>query len=331
MITKEATQLIKNSNCVVTGGAGFIGSNLVAELLGIGAKKVVVLDNFITGYRENLDEFKGTANFSLIEGSITNLDDCLKAFQGADVIFQMAALGSVPRSIDNPVATNEINVNGFLNVLEAARQIDIKRIVYSSSSSVYGDDETLPKVEHKTGNPLSPYAVTKKTNELYARTFIDLYGMDVIGLRYFNVFGPRQSVTGPYAAVIPIFLQNLLEGKPCYINGDGSISRDFTYVQNVVDANILASAAKVDLDRHVFNIAMGDQLSLNDLYTAIESHINSGQKPIHRKERQGDIRSSMADISRAKSLLGYQPSIPFSEGIKLTIDWFKSNADLNSI
>lgn len=316
-------QQIKNSVCVVTGGAGFIGSNLVAELLNIGAKKVIVLDDLSTGYEENLVEFKNHSNFKFINASITEFESCLTAFETADIVFQMAALGSVPRSIDNPIASNEVNVSGFLNVLEAAKISGVKKVVYSSSSSVYGDDDHLPKIEEFTGNPLSPYAVTKKANELYAKTFADLYEMDIIGLRYFNVFGPKQRMTGAYAAVIPIFINNLLNNEPCAINGTGEISRDFTYVKNVVEANILAACKKEDAHQ-VYNIAMGGQLSLNDLYDILESSIQSGLEPVHNDPRPGDILSSMANINKAKKGLKYKPSVGLVHGLQMTIDWNKN-------
>ena len=325
MITAEIESFIKASNCVVTGGAGFIGSNLVDELLRIGAKQVTVLDDFSTGYENNLTEFQSNPNFKVVEGSITDYHTCLNTFKGADIVFHMAALGSVPRSIDNPIRSNEVNVDGFLNMLYAAKECEVGKVVYSSSSSIYGDDETLPKVEHKTGNPLSPYAVTKKSNELYARTFSDLYGMDIIGLRYFNVFGPRQSVKGAYAAVIPIFINQLLDGKQCTINGDGTISRDFTYVQNVVEANICAAFSKVsDHDERIINIAMGEQLSLNDLYAILEDDIQSGLEPVHGEPRLGDIQSSQANIDRAKKLIGFDPKYPLKEGLIKTIAWNRS-------
>lgn len=326
MINDKIKTFIQGSNCVVTGGAGFIGSNLVETLLEIGAQKVVVLDDLSTGFKENLSVFEANDSFTFISKSITDYNACLKAFEGADIVFQLAALGSVPRSIDNPEKTNSVNVTGFLNVLNAARTCDVKKIVYSSSSSIYGDDTHLPKQEHLTGNPLSPYAVTKKANELYARVFHEVYGMDIVGLRYFNVFGPRQSVKGPYAAVIPIFIENLLKGQPCYINGDGTISRDFTYVQNVVEANILAAYSNIEkVDDRILNIAMGQTMSLNELYAILESEIGSGLKAVHRDPRVGDIQSSQADISKAKNLIGFEPKYPLAEGLKKTIDWNKEN------
>jgi UDP-N-acetylglucosamine 4-epimerase len=325
MITDKIKSYIQNSVCLVTGGAGFIGSNLVGELLLLDAKKVIVLDDLSTGYFKNIEEFNTNVKFVFVEASINDYDACLKAFEGVDIVFQMAALGSVPRSIDNPIATNATNVTGFLNVLNAAKESKVSKVVYSSSSSIYGDDEHLPKVEKFTGNPLSPYAVTKKANELYARTFTDLYGMDIIGLRYFNVFGPKQSTQGAYAAVIPIFIQNLLKNEVCYINGDGEISRDFTYVKNVVEANICAAFAQVDNKDRIYNVAMGDQLSLNELYSILESNIQSGLKAVHREHRTGDILSSQANIDKAKADLGYYPKYSLEEGMAITIEWNKKN------
>ncbi|UKN02774.1 NAD-dependent epimerase/dehydratase family protein [Paracrocinitomix mangrovi] len=324
MLTAEVKKYIEGKICVVTGGAGFIGSNLVETLLQLNAKKVIVLDDISTGSLDNIEEFNDLPNFQFVAGSITELDTCVNVFNGADIVFQLAALGSVPRSIDNPLKTNEVNVTGFLNVLEAAKKCHVKKVIYSSSSSIYGDDEHLPKQEELTGNPLSPYAVSKRTNELYARVFSDLYDMDIIGLRYFNVYGPKQNINGPYAAVIPIFITNLLNGSPCFINGDGKISRDFTYVQNVVEANICAAANSDNAKDVIFNIAMGNQLSLNELYENIEAHIQSGLDPIHRDKRVGDISSSLADIKKAIEQISYKPKYEFSEGIKKTIDWYKN-------
>lgn len=319
-IEETIRENIAQQHFLITGGAGFIGSNLAGELLKLGAKKVTVLDDLSTGYKENIVEFFSHSNFNFIEASITDLESCVEAFRGVDVVFQMAALGSVPRSIDNPLASNAVNVTGFLNVLEAAKLSKVKKVVYSSSSSVYGDDEHLPKLEQFTGNPLSPYAVTKKANELYAKTFADLYGMSITGLRYFNVFGPKQRMTGAYAAVIPIFINNLLNNKPCTINGTGDISRDFTYVQNVVEANILAAFNTIE-QHAIYNVAMGGQLSLNDLYEILESNIQSGLKPIHAEPRTGDILSSMANIDKAKRNLNYKPSIGLVQGLQKTIEW----------
>jgi UDP-N-acetylglucosamine 4-epimerase len=316
---------IQETSFVVTGGAGFIGANLVQELIQLKAKKVIVFDDLSTGYLSNIEEFKVYENFEFIQASITDFEQCKKVFSKVDVIFHMAALGSVPRSIDNPLATNEINVKGFVNVLYAAKEAGVNRVVYSSSSSVYGDNTDSPKVESKIGNPLSPYAVSKRTNELYAQVFADLYGMNIIGLRYFNVFGPKQSLKGPYSAVIPIFISNLLKGENCFINGTGEISRDFTFVSNVVHANIMAAYAKLGKeDPHLFNIAMEQQVSLNDLYQKIETEIETGLPVEYRNKRLGDIDSSKASIEAATRHLTYQPNVTFDEGLVRTIEWYKS-------
>jgi len=316
---------IKTSTILITGGAGFIGSNIVEKLLELGAKKVVVFDDLSTGFASNIEAFNGHKNFEFVQGSITNIDTCKTVMKGVDIVFHMAALGSVPRSIDNPIATNNVNVDGFVNVLWAAKENGIKKIVYSSSSSVYGDDTTLPKIESSLGNPLSPYAVTKRANELYANTFSDIYNLPIVGLRYFNVFGPKQNIKGSYAAVIPIFIDNLLNKKQCQINGDGLISRDFTYVDNVVLANILAAFNYQNNKHEVFNIAMSNQMSLNELYNSIESQIETGLLPIHKSARIGDIQDSKADITKAKSLFEYSPIISVQEGLEKTVNWYKSN------
>jgi len=313
---------IKTSTFLITGGAGFIGSNLVEKLINLNARKIIVLDDLSTGFYKNIKPYVGLGNFEFIQGSITDELICNESLKSVDIVFQMAALGSVPRSIDNPRATNQVNITGFLNILWAAKENHVKKVVYSSSSSIYGDDNTLPKIETKTGNPLSPYAVTKKANELYAHTFADVYNLDIVGLRYFNVFGPRQNIKGAYAAVIPIFISNLLQKDVCYINGDGEISRDFTYVDNVVNANILAAFAELKTKHDIFNIAMGDQLSLNDLYDKLESEIKTGLEPIHRDSRAGDIQNSQADISKAKNLLNYIPKTGVEDGLIKTINWY---------
>jgi UDP-N-acetylglucosamine 4-epimerase len=318
VLQKNSIQQLK---FLITGGAGFIGSNLAEKLVKLGAEKVVVLDDLSTGNYNNIAEFSNLSNFKFIEGSITDLETCKAAFKDVDIIFHMAALGSVPRSIDNPIATNNVNINGFLNVLWAAKENGIKKIVYSSSSSVYGDDETLPKHESKIGNPLSPYAVSKRANELYAHTFSNLYSIDIVGLRYFNVFGPKQNINGAYAAVIPTFISNLLCHKPCLINGNGEISRDFTYVDNVVDANILA-AFTTNNQHCVYNIAMGGSISLNALYQMLETHIKTGMKPIYRSARIGDIQNSTANIKKAVEELKFKPSVSVTDGLKKTVDWY---------
>lgn len=306
---------------VVTGAAGFIGSHLVEYLLKHGAKEVRAFDNLLTGRQENIDLFASHKHFRFIKGDICNAEDLKQAFTGADYLLHQAALGSVPRSIKDPVATNRINIDGFLNTLVAARDAGIKRVVYASSSSVYGDHPGLPKVEDLTGNPLSPYAVTKKTNELYARVFADVYQMEIIGLRYFNIFGPRQDPNGPYAAVIPLFISLLKNNQSPYINGDGKQTRDFTFVANAVQANIKAlfTENKEALNQ-VYNIAVGENFSLLDLTNTLKEILHSNIQPIHREDRAGDIRNSLADISKAQRLLGYQPTVRFKEGLELTID-----------
>jgi UDP-N-acetylglucosamine 4-epimerase len=315
---------ISNLNFLVTGGAGFIGSNLVEYLLHHKAGKVIVLDNFSTGFRENLEAFKQDPNFKIIEGDICSLDDCIEACKGNDFVLHQAALGSVPRSVENPIATNKVNVDGFLNMLVAARDAKVKRFVYASSSSVYGDSKTLPKVESQIGNPLSPYAVTKLLNELYADVFAKTYKMEITGLRYFNIFGPRQNPSGPYAAAIPLFMDAVLTGKPAYINGDGLQTRDFTFVANAVEANIKSLfAPKHNDDPMVFNVAVSDRISIKELYEILKQVSGSNVDAIHREERAGDIRDSLADISSAKKYLGYNPQVKMIEGLKITLEWFK--------
>ena len=323
-IEQEISENIKESIILITGGAGFIGSNLTKKLLELNAKKVIVFDDLSTGFLKNLEEFEGNNHFDFKKGSITDPQSCIDVTKGVDIIFHMAALGSVPRSIDNPIATNTVNVDGFVNILWAAKENNVKKLVYSSSSSVYGDDQTIPKIETNLGNPLSPYAVSKRANELYANTFSDIYNMPIIGLRYFNVFGPKQNIKGAYAAVIPIFIGNLLNNKPCYINGDGEISRDFTFVDNVIYANILAAFSVTEKKHEVFNIAMGNQMSLNELYSTLEKSINSGLQPIHKEARLGDIQNSLANISKAKHILKYAPIVSVTEGMEKTINWYKS-------
>lgn len=323
-IEQEISENIKESIILITGGAGFIGSNLTKKLLELDAKKVIVFDDLSTGFLKNIEEFEGNNHFDFKKGSITDPQSCIDVTKGVDIIFHMAALGSVPRSIDNPIATNTVNVDGFVNILWAAKENNVKKLVYSSSSSVYGDDQTIPKIETNLGNPLSPYAVSKRANELYANTFSDIYNMPIIGLRYFNVFGPKQNIKGAYAAVIPIFIGNLLNNKPCYINGDGEISRDFTFVDNVIYANILAAFSVTEKKHEVFNIAMGNQMSLNELYSTLEKSINSGLQPIHKEARLGDIQNSLANISKAKHILKYAPIVSVTEGMEKTINWYKS-------
>ncbi len=313
------------SSFLVTGGAGFIGSHIVEYLLKKGAGKVRVLDNFSTGSRENIEEFKGNDAFELMEGDIRDFNTCVQALEGIDYVLHHAALGSVPRSINDPIRTNEVNVSGFLNVLVAARDAKVKRMVYAASSSTYGDHVGLPKIEENIGNPLSPYAVTKYINELYASVFSRTYNFHTIGLRYFNVFGPRQNPKGPYAAVIPLFIQSALQNKPALINGDGKISRDFTFVENVVQANIKALFVPLE-KHHVVNVACGGKTSLNELWKLISENLGIDIKPTYGPQRTGDIQHSLASIKKAEMLLSYHPSIAMKEGLKATIEWGKVTA-----
>ncbi len=315
---------VQNQSFLVTGAAGFIGSHIVEYLLNNGAKFVRVLDNLSNGKMSNVEIFQHHLNYEFIEGDITDYDTCVKACVGIDKVCHQAAVGSVPRSIKTPLNTNDSNVNGFLNMIFAAKEAGIKRFVYASSSSVYGDEMSLPKVEEKVGMPLSPYAVSKKTNELYGKIFNDLYGMEVVGLRYFNVFGARQDPYGQYAAVIPLFVKAILNREPVYIDGDGEQTRDFTYVDNAVQANIRA----LTIDNQaafgeVYNVAYGENYSVNHLYNAICELLNSDHKPTYRDARPGDIRNSLADISKAKTLLGYDPQFSFNKGLPITIEFFR--------
>jgi len=304
---------------LVTGGAGFIGSNLVEYLLKHGAKYVRVLDDFSNGYRENLSEFLSHPAFELIEGDIRDLETCKAAMKGVDYVSHQAALGSVPRSINDPGTTNAVNINGFLNMMIALKESQtVKRMVYAASSSTYGDSKTLPKVEDNIGKPLSPYAVTKYVNELYADVFGTAYNTDTVGLRYFNIFGPKQSPNGAYAAVIPLFMQALKDNNPPTINGDGEQTRDFTFVDNAVQANIKGFFASKDASNQVFNVACGERISLNQLWKDLKSAAKSNLEAIYGPERQGDVKDSLANISKAESLLGYKPQFTVKEGLELT-------------
>jgi UDP-N-acetylglucosamine/UDP-N-acetylgalactosamine 4-epimerase len=322
------TKTISNARVLVTGGAGFIGSNLVEALLQQD-NDVICLDNFSTGKRENIAPFQKNKRFKLIEGDICKLSDCNVALDGVDYVLHQAALGSVPRSIADPVKTNEVNIGGFLNMLVATRDAKIRRFVYAASSSTYGDHPGLPKVEDKIGSPLSPYAVTKYVNELYARVFSDLYGIETIGLRYFNVFGRRQDPDGAYAAVIPRFIKSLVKGEAPGIFGDGLQSRDFTYVDNVVQVNQLAALVenKAALNT-VYNVAFGENTTLNELYEQLVTNLSEFDpkiatiKPVFGPERQGDVRHSLASIDKAKNLLEYDPQFSLSQGLKLAIAWY---------
>ena len=318
---------------LVTGAAGFIGSNLVEALLGLG-QQVTGLDNFATGHRHNLDLVRDAVGadawtrFAFIEGDIRSQAACASACAGVDFVLHQAALGSVSRSIDDPIMTNEVNVTGFLNMLVAARDAKVKRFVYAASSSTYGDHPDLPKIEDRIGNPLSPYAVTKYVNELYANVFGRTYGMESVGLRYFNVFGPRQDPNGAYAAVIPQWVAALIRNDELRINGDGATSRDFCYILNVVQANILSALSGSEAANQVFNIAVGDQTSLNQLYETMRSllreqfpHLDA-HRPHYVEFRRGDVRHSLADISKAVALLGYQPTHRIGEGLEQAMAWY---------
>ncbi len=323
---KQAFHLspIQGKKFVVTGGAGFIGSNIVEYLLTHGAK-VRVLDNLATGNLKNLEEFRTNPNFEFLEGDIRNFADCEMACDRMDMVCHQAAIGSVPRSIKDPVTSNEVNVNGFVNMLTAAKNAGIKRFVYASSSSVYGDEPNLPKREEKIGNPLSPYAVTKLTNEIYASVFARCYAMEMIGLRYFNVFGPKQDPDGEYAAVMPLFIKSLLNDEAPYINGDGEQTRDFTFVHNAVQANIKAlTVENQDAYNQAYNVAFGERFTINQMYDAIRQYLGKDIATIHREPRAGDIRDSLADISNAKTKLGYMPQYSFEQGLPLTIEYFKT-------
>ena len=311
---------------LITGGAGFIGSNLVATLLKDERVKLVrVIDNLSTGSLKNIDGFIGHPKFRFVEADIRNYESCLEACDEIDAVSHQAALGSVPRSINDPLTTNAVNITGTLNIFNAAKEKGIKRVVYAASSSTYGDHPGLPKVEDKIGKPLSPYAVTKYVNELYAKVYADLYGMELTGLRYFNIFGPRQNPNGPYAAVIPLFAEAVLKNEPPTINGDGSHSRDFTYVDNAVQANILSLFTdNKEAVNQVYNIACGEQTSLNELFDGLRKEAGSSLKPIHGTERKGDVKHSLADISKAKKLLGYDPKISVKEGLKKTLQWYST-------
>jgi len=311
---------------LITGGAGFIGSNIVEYLLKYGAKKVRVLDNFSNGHRENLAEFQNHPAFELMEGDIRDLETCKKAMVNIDYVSHQAALGSVPRSINDPLTSNNVNITGFLNMLVALKESEtVKRMVYAASSSTYGDSKSLPKVEDTIGKPLSPYAVTKYVNELYADVFGKTYNTDVIGLRYFNVFGPKQSPKGAYAAVIPLFMQSLKDVDPPTINGDGEQTRDFTFVDNAVQANIKGFFASKEASNQVFNIACGERISINYLWNALKDAAHSKIEAIYGPTRQGDVKDSLADISKAEKLLGYKPQFSVREGLEVTWNAFKDD------
>ncbi|TWH99136.1 UDP-N-acetylglucosamine 4-epimerase [Flavobacterium tiangeerense] len=322
---------IENKTILVTGGAGFIGSNLCEHLLEFN-NKVVCLDNFATGRTQNIQHLLTNPNFTLIVGDIRNLADCHKAAQGVDYILHEAALGSVPRSINDPITSNDVNVSGFLNMLVAARDAKVKRFIYAASSSTYGDSEALPKVEHTIGKPLSPYAITKYVNELYADIFQRTYGLDTIGLRYFNVFGRKQDPNGAYAAVIPKFVMQLMAHENPVINGEGNYSRDFTYIDNVIQMNVLAMVTENPAALNtVYNTAFGDRTTLNDLMTSLKKYLSvfdpaiADIKTIYGPNRAGDIPHSLASIDKAKQLLGYNPDFSMQQGLEQAVNWYWEN------
>jgi len=318
------TKDISNDCFLVTGAAGFIGGHIAEYLLKNGAKKVRVLDNMVNGFEKNLAVLKNYPAFEFMQGDIRNAETCNQACTGIDYVSHQAALGSVPRSIKEPLYFNEVNVGGFANMLKAAVDNKVKQFVYASSSSVYGDEPTLPKEEDKVGNCLSPYAATKKTNELYAQVYADVYGLNIIGLRYFNIFGPRQDPDGAYAAVIPLFVKGIIKKTPVYINGDGGQTRDFTFVDNAVQVNVKGMLTEnKEALKKVYNVAVGENFSVNYLYNACREYLNSDWEPTYREPRAGDIRNSLADISLAKKLLDYQPTKDFETGLKDTIEYFK--------
>ncbi len=307
---------------LVTGGAGFIGSHIVERLLADG-QKVRVLDNFSTGKHTNLAPFQG--RIELVEGDLRDAGALARAVEGCEVVYQQAALRSVPRSIDDPLANNDVNVTGILQLLVAAKRAGVRRVVYASSSSVYGDDPSLPKVETQTPRPISPYAASKIMGEYYCRIYSQLYGLETVSMRYFNVFGPRQDPESKYAAVIPRFITAALAGEPAEVHGDGLQSRDFTYVDNVVDANLLAGTAP-DVSGEAFNIACGGRFTLLDVLSAIEKGLGHPVARKHEEARAGDVKHTLADISKARRMLGYEPKVDFEEGMRRTVDWFRLDA-----
>jgi UDP-N-acetylglucosamine 4-epimerase len=315
---------------LITGGAGFIGANLVYELMKDDRITAVkVLDNLETGRFANIAAFKNHPKFEFIEGDIRNYAICLGAAEGVDIISHQAALGSVPRSVKDPLTTHEVNATGTLNIFNAARETGIRRVVYAASSSTYGDHPGLPKIEDKIGSPISPYGVTKLMNELYAKVFAALYNMEMIGLRYFNVYGPLQNPAGPYAAVIPLFIKSLLDEKAPLINGDGETSRDFTFVADVVQANLLAMfTTNENAVNQVYNIAKGEQTTLNQLFSLLREISGRNIQPQYGPERHGDIKHSLADISKARKLLGYNPATSPAEGLRKTFAWYEKNSTI---
>ena len=329
--------MLENKKILVTGGAGFIGSNLIEHFLKQN-NKVVCLDNFLTGHRKNIEPFLKNENFTLVEGDIRNYEDCQKAVEGVDYVYHQAALGSVPRSIQDPMTSTDINIGGFVKMLFAAKEEGVKRFIYAASSSTYGDSTNMPKVEHIIGNPLSPYAITKYADEIFAKNFTDTYGIETIGLRYFNVFGRRQDPNGAYAAVIPKFVMQLMAHESPIINGDGSYSRDFTYIANVVQANEKAALADYNTIKNysknsstVFNVAYGQRTDLNELCEVLIHNLAKFDSKIanikikHGPIRGGDIPHSLANIEKGRSLLGYDPQFGIKEGLEEAVEWYWDN------
>lgn len=320
------TGSLDDKSFLITGGAGFIGSNLAEYLIKYGAKKVRVLDNLSTGFYKNIESYIGLPNFEFINGDIRDPEMCKLALADIDYVTHQAALGSVPRSIADPITTNEVNISGFLNMLVAVKDSpNIKRMVYAASSSTYGDNPKLPKVEGNEGSPLSPYAVTKLVNELYADVFNRVYGLKTIGLRYFNVFGPKQSPKGQYAAVIPLFIEKALQKQTPTINGDGETSRDFTFIENAVQANIKAMLTTELSSSEVVNIAFGERTTLNELWENICNILHEKIEPEYRNERKGDVKHSLADIGKASRLFNYKPEFSVSKGLEISVNWYKKN------
>lgn len=325
MENKFHNQDLSKLSFLVSGGAGFIGSHIAEYLLKNDAGKVRVIDNFANGFESNLDVLRVYKGFEFVEGDIRNLETCRKACEGIDYVSHQAALGSVPRSIKDPSNTNDVNVGGFVNILKAAVENKVKQFVYASSSSVYGDEPTLPKKEDRIGNCLSPYAVSKRADELYADVFSRAYHIPVLGFRYFNIFGPRQDPDGPYAAVIPLFVKAIMNNTSAFINGDGEQTRDFTFVENAVQVNVRGMLTTNDEAKNkVYNVAIGENYSVNYLYNSIKEYLQGDIEPVHREPREGDIRNSLADISLAKNLLNYQPTTKFETGLIKTIEYFKT-------
>ena len=333
-VYQQVTEALANQpkNWLITGVAGFIGSNLLESLLLLN-QKVIGLDNFATGFQHNLDEVQSLVseaqwqNFNFIEGDIRNLDDCHAACIGVDYVLHQAALGSVPRSIADPINTNDTNISGYLNMLVAARDAKVSSFTYAASSSTYGDHPALPKVEDAIGKPLSPYAVTKYVNELYAEVFARTYGFNTIGLRYFNIFGKRQTPDGAYAAVIPKWTAAMIAGDEVFVNGDGDTSRDFNFIENAVQANILAATANDEAKNQVYNVAVGGRTTLNTLFNALKDSLHTNgidysQAPVYRDFREGDVRHSQADISKIKNALGYDPQFDIVQGTRKAMPWY---------